>query len=163
MEWAPHAVRKGRGARVSICAHGWPRPACRWPREHMHARPCQQPDTHRSASPVQNPYVRMLVGQTELQALQRADRSSGYPCLDQPVIVACRPLLTRGGGIQSSGICLQLPDPCHQDCRAGLDALGCVQRQQGVERVLDLLCRHAVADKLLQILVVQNRHVVFFF
>ena len=105
----------------------------------------------------------MLVVHAGLQGLQRAGRLGGYLRTNLPLIVAWRPLLTRGGGIQSSGICLQLPDPCHQDTAAGLDALGLVQRQQGVERVLDLLCRHAVADKLLNILVVQNRHVVFFF
>ncbi len=133
------------------------------PLAHMQACPCQQPDTHRSASPVQNPYVRMLAVHLGLQGLQRADRSSGYLRLDQPVIVAGRLDPVAWRGIQSSGICLQLPDPCHQDGRAGRDALGCVQRQQGVERVLDLLCRHAVADKLCDILVVQNRHVCIFF
>ena len=105
---------------------------------------------------VQNPYVRMLVGRNGLQGLQGADNLSGYPCLDQPLIVACRPLLTSGGGIQSSGICLQLPDPCHQGGRARRDPLGCVQRQQGVERFPNLLSRHAVADKLFDFVVVQN-------
>jgi len=117
---------------------------------------CQQPDTPRLPCFVQNPYVRMLVGQIDLNGLQRAGRLGGYPCLDQPVIVACRPLLTRGGGIQSSGICLQLPDACHQDAGAGLDPLGCVQRQQGVEAVLDLLGADAVSQQLFDFAVVQN-------
>lgn len=70
----------------------------------------------------------MLVGQTDLNGLQGAERLGGYLRTNRTLIVACRPLLTRGGGIQSSGICLQLPDPCHQDMAAGLDPLGLVQR-----------------------------------
>ena len=105
---------------------------------------------------VQNPYVRLRVGQTDLNGLQRAEQAGGYPCLDQPVIVAGRLVSVARRGIQSSGICLQLPDACHQDAGAGLDPLGCVQRQQGVEAVLDLLGADTVGQQLFDLAVVQN-------
>ena len=105
---------------------------------------------------VQNPYVRMLVVHIGLQGLQGADRLSGYLRTNLPLIVPARPAVVAWRGIQSSGICLQLPDPYHQDMAARRDPLGCVQRQQGVERFPDLLCRHAVADKLFDFVVVQN-------
>jgi hypothetical protein len=117
---------------------------------------CQQPDTPRSAGPVQNPYVRLRFGQTDLNGLQRAGRLGGYLRTNRTMIVAGRLVSVAWRGIQSSGICLQLPDACHQDCRAGLDSLGCVQRQQGVEAFRDLLGIDAVSQQLFDFAVVQN-------
>ena len=77
---------------------------------------------------VQKPYVRLRFGQTDLNGLQRAGWLGGYLRTNRTMIVAGRLVSVAWRGIQSSGICLQLPDACHQDCRAGLDALGCVQR-----------------------------------
>ena len=78
------------------------------------------------------------------EPLQRAERSSGYPCLDRPSIVACRCHRTRGEGIQSSGVCLQLTYASHQGFGCWCDALGLVQRQQRVDAVSDLLGCHAI-------------------
>ena len=117
---------------------------------------CQQPDTPRSTGRVQNPYVRLRVGQTDLNGLQRAGRLGGYLRTNRPLIVAGRLVPVAWRGIQSSGICLQLPDACHQGGRAGLDSLGCVQRQQGVEVLGDALDADAASDQLFDFAVVQN-------
>ena len=108
------------------------------------------------ASRVQNPYGRLRFGQTDLNGLQGAEGLGGYLRTNRTLIVAGRLVSVAWRGIQSSGICLQLPDACHQDAGAGLDSLGCVQRQQGVEAFRDLLGIDAVSQQLFDFAVVQN-------
>ena len=49
------------------------------------------------------------------QGLQGAEVLGGYLRTNLPLIVAGRPAAVAWRGIDSSGICLQLPDPSHQD------------------------------------------------
>jgi hypothetical protein len=49
-----------------------------------------------------------------------------------------------------------LPDPCHQGSAAGLDALGLVQRHQGLKALRDLRLRYTLVNKLFEFKVVQN-------
>lgn len=90
------------------------------------------------------------------EALQGAERVSGYPCLDRPLIVACRCHRSRGNGIQSFGVCLQLQDASHQDSRGRLDAFGCVQRLQDVQAVSDFFLCQTFCNQLVNFFVVQN-------
>jgi hypothetical protein len=98
----------------------------------------------------------MLVVPMGSQGLQGADQLTGYLRASLPLIAAGRLAAVAWRGIQSSGICLQLPDPCHQDSRSGRDTLGLVQRQQGVERLLDARDGQPACDQLINMLVVQN-------
>ena len=137
------------------CASPWAvRLRTRW-RIYVEACACWEQDTLLQQL-VQNPYVRLMDVPMGSQGLQGAEQLTGYLRTNLPLIVAGRPAVVAWRGIQSSGICLQLPDPCHQDTATGLDALGLVQRQQGVEAVGDLLDRQPACDQLVNFLVVQN-------
>lgn len=105
---------------------------------------------------VHNPYVGMANVHIELQGLQAIGACTGYPCTTLLEIVACRHLLTRGEGIGSRCICLQLLDACDQDAWTGLDALGLVQRQQGVQVLLDPGLADSTFNQLFNFKVVQN-------
>ena len=102
---------KGRVPRTSPWAV---RLRTRW-RIYVEACACWEQDTLLQQL-VQNPYVRLMDVPMGLQGLQGAEQLTGYLRTNLPLIVAGRPAAVAWRGIQSSGICLQLPDPSHQDC-----------------------------------------------
>ena len=145
---APDATVWGGGARVAFRSRRRARIARARAGAYRSAPAAWEPDTPWRPRPVQNPYVRLRFGQIDLTGLQGAGASSGYPCSTQPMIAACRCLPVACRGIGSSGICLELSDAVGQDGAGGLDALGAVQRQQGLQAAGDLLGGQSVCDQL---------------
>jgi hypothetical protein len=78
---------------------------------------------------------------------------TGYPCLGLPVIEAWRYLLTRGGGIASSHISMQLHQSLNQVMLFRCDALGCVHGQQGCQALVDVSLGHSELKQLINCLV----------
>lgn len=147
---------RGGGQGVAFRARRRARIACTRAGAYRPALAAWELDTLWPPRPVQNPYVRLAVGQIDLNGLQGAGAPSGYPGLACTMIAACRCLLMRGNGIGSSGICLQLSDALGQDGSGGLDALGCVQRQQRVQAVGDLLDCQSVCNQFVNFRISQN-------
>lgn len=106
------------------------------------------PRAHVAACPllVHNPYVRMLHVHIDLNDVGALGRCTGYPCLGLPVIEAWRYLLTRGGGIASSHISMQLHQSLNQVMLFRCDALGCVHGQQGCQALVDVSLGHSELD-----------------
>ena len=74
-------------------------------------------------------------GYEPLQALETHD---GYPCLHQPMIVACRCLLVAPRGIASACIPVHLQQTCHQLLALGCQTLGFVGSGQDVQAFGDV-------------------------
>ena len=98
--------------------------------------------------PVHNPYGGRVLVHIGLEAVGSIGACTGHTCTSHAKIVAGRLVSVAWRGMHSSGICLQLPDPDHQDAGGGLDALGAVQRQQHGQAVLDLAGSNSVCDQL---------------
>ena len=103
-------------------------------------------DTSLCCPGVHNPYVGMLHVQIDLNDVGTIATCTGYPCLGLPVIEAWRYLLTRGGGIQSSGISVHLHQSFNQVMLLGCDAFSAVDVEQQREAVIDLLLGHSEVD-----------------
>jgi hypothetical protein len=95
----------------------------------------------------------MLHVQIDLNDVGTIATCTGYPCLGLPVIEAWRYLLTRGGGIQSSGISVHLHQSLNQVMLLGCDAFSAVDVEQHCEAVIDLLQRHSKLDQVINMVV----------